>query len=86
MTSCTWEASSRVGTRTSALRAARARLHRVDDEREAEGQRLARSGRRLAADVPAREGGGDRLRLNREGFGDALAGEAVAVRRGDAKV
>ena len=67
-------------------RAARARLHRADDERDSEGQRLARAGGRFAADVPARERRRDRLRLNGERFGDALAREALGVRRGDAKV
>ena len=42
-------------------RAPRARLHRVDDERDAEGQRLARPGGRLAADVPARQRRRNRL-------------------------
>ena len=62
------------------------RLHGADDERDAEGERLARAGGRLAADVPARQGGRNRLRLNSERFGDALAREALVVRRGDAKV
>ena len=42
-------------------RAARARLHGADDERDPERKRLARSRRRLSADVPARERRGDRL-------------------------
>ena len=67
-------------------RLTRPRLHGTDDERDAEGERLARAGRRLAADVPARQGGRNSLRLNGERFGDALAREALGIRRGDAKV
>ena len=67
-------------------RAAGARLHGVDDEWEAESERLARARGCLAADVPSCEGRRDRLRLNGQGFCDALARETLVVRRGDAKV
>jgi hypothetical protein len=62
------------------------RLHGADHERDAESERLARAGGRLAADVLACQGRRNRLRLNGEGFGDALAREALCIRRGDAKV
>jgi hypothetical protein len=67
-------------------RAAGARLHGADDEWNPEGERLARPGRRPAADVPPCECRGDRLRLNGEWLGDALPREAVGIGRGDAKV
>jgi hypothetical protein len=67
-------------------RASGPRLHGVDHEWETESERLARAGGCFAADVPPREGRRDRLGLNGQRFCDALAREALAVRRGDAKV
>jgi hypothetical protein len=48
------------------------------DDRDAEGERLARPGLCLAADVAAGEAVGDRHGLDGEGGGDAALGERVA--------
>ena len=55
------------------------------EHRQAEGERLARPGLRLAADVASGEGVGDGQRLDREGGRDALVGERLAERLGHAE-
>jgi hypothetical protein len=55
-------------------------------QRDAERQRLARSGPGLADEVMAGQRDGQRQRLDREGSGDSLGGQALADRRGDAEV
>ena len=47
------------------------------EQRKAERERLPRAGLGLAAEVAAGQGIGDRERLDREGFGDAVARERV---------
>ena len=47
------------------------------DQGDAEGQRLARAGRRLAAHVPAGQGVRQRRRLDGEGLVDAPTGQAI---------
>ena len=75
-TSVTWLASSRVGTST---RPAGGRLGLADalEEREPEGEGLARAGLGLAAEVAAGEGVGDGEVLDREGLVDAVAREGA---------
>jgi hypothetical protein len=54
------------------------------DQREAEGQGLARAGAAATEDVPAGEAVGQRGDLDRERRGDAAAGEHLDQGRGDA--
>ena len=56
------------------------------DERQAEGERLARAGGRAAGDVAAGEGVGDDGGLDRDRFGDRGGVEARAQIRGHAEV
>ena len=69
----TWLASSRVGTRTRPRGWRGLGLADAAEEREPEGEGLARAGLGLAADVAPGEGVGDGERLDGEGLGDALA-------------
>ena len=55
-------------------------------QRDAERQRLARAGPGLADDVLAGQRDGQDQRLDREGGGDPLGGQALADRPGDAEV
>ena len=83
-TSCTWTASSRVGSRTRARGgpggrprlgpAPRARLGPLQ-ERHAEGEGLARAGLGLAADVAAGQGVGDGQGLNWKSADDPFIGQ-----------
>ena len=67
------------------MRTSRSRRHGALDHRQAEGQRLAGAGLRLAGHVAPFERVGDRHRLYRERFGDALLGEYVHKVVGDAE-
>ena len=71
----TWLASSRVGHEHECPRVAGFGLADPAEQRQPEGEGLARAGLGLAADVAAGEGVGDGELLDREGFGDALARE-----------
>ncbi len=79
-------ASSRVGARTRAFGRRRPGPADPGDERDAEGQGLARAGGGPTADVAAGEGGRDGGRLDRERLGDALLGETRGDVGGDAEV
>ena len=59
--------------------------HGALEERDAEGQRLARSGLGLAAHVPPGQGVGHGHRLDGEGGGDPLGGEGLDQGRIDAQ-
>jgi hypothetical protein len=73
ISSLTWSASSRVGTRTSA--AGERRRRRALDDRQREGKRLARPRRRLREDVRPRERVREDERLDPERTGDDARGE-----------
>ncbi len=67
-------------------RATWSRLGHVGRDRHAKGKRLARTGRRLAADVAAGESGGNCGSLNGKWAGDAQLRQARVDVRGNAKV
>ena len=77
--SVTCTASSRVGTRTRPRGSSGAHraLVQAGEQRQAEGERLARPGLRAPEHVPAGERIGQRGRLDGEGIGDAGLGERV---------
>ena len=85
-TACTCEASSRVGTSTSARGTSWSRLRHGGHDRHAEGQRLARTRGRLAADVLAGQCGGNGGGLNGKRARDAQLLQPRVDVRGHAEI
>ena len=84
ISSATWSASSRVGTSTSDVGVLPSGVRPLD-ERDAEGERLARAGRRLGEDVAAGERVRQDERLDAERLDDAAGGERLLDRRAHAE-